>query len=170
MLPDLWDLTCALGGEALALAGMSDAADGANRIADALHSGAAAERFGRMVAAQGGPADFLERWAEYLPVAPVQADVFADGVGEVAAIDTRTVGLAVVALGGGRRREGDRIDHSVGFVDMAAPGAAVGPDAPLARIHAADATSAEVAASALRAACRIGPGGKRSALVRERVA
>ena len=169
-LPDLWDLTCALGGEALALAGMSDATHGADRIADALRSGAAAERFGRMVAAQGGPADFLERWADYLPVAPVQVEVFADGTREVAAIDTRAVGLAVVAMGGGRRREGDRIDHRVGFVDMAAPGAAVGPDAPLARIHAADTASAEVAASALRAACRIGPGGKRSALVRERVA
>ncbi len=165
--PDLWDLTCALGGEALALVGIDG---GAERVAKALRSGAAAERFGRMVAAQGGPVDFVERWPDYLPVAPVQVDVFADAPGTLAAIDTRAVGLAVVALGGGRRREGDRIDHRVGFADMAAPGAHVGPDAPLARVHAADAASAEAAASALRAASRIGPAEAPAALVRERVA
>ncbi|MCC5984673.1 MAG: thymidine phosphorylase [Rhodobacteraceae bacterium] len=165
--PDLWELTCALGGEALALAGIDG---GADRVAAALRSGAAAERFGRMVAAQGGPVDFVERWAAYLPVAPVQVDVFADTSGTLAAIDTRAVGLAVVAMGGGRRREGDRIDHRVGFTDMAAPGAQVGPDAPLACVHAADEASAQAAAAALRAACRIGDAGAPGALVRERVA
>jgi len=165
--PDLWDLTCALGGEALALVGVDG---GAERVAEALRSGAAAERFGRMVAAQGGPVDFVERWADHLPVAPVQVDVFADSPGTLAAIDTRAVGLAVVAMGGGRRREGDVIDPRVGFTDMAAPGATVGPDAPLARIHAADEASAQAAAAALRAACRVGEAGASEPLVRERVA
>ena len=166
-LPDLWDLTCALGAEALALVGIDD---GAARVAEALRSGAAAERFGRMVAAQGGPADFVARWADHLPEAPVQTEVFADRSGILAAIDTRAVGLAVVAMGGGRRREGDRVDPRVGVTDMAAPGAAVGPDRPLARIHAVDAASAEAAAAALRAACRIGEAEAPAALVRERVA
>ncbi len=165
--PDLWDLTCALGGEALALVGVDG---GAERVAEALRSGAAAERFGRMVAAQGGPVDFVERWADHLPVAPVQVDVFADSPGTLAAIDTRAVGLAVVAMGGGRRREGDVIDPRIGFTDMAAPGATVGPDAPLARIHAADEASAQAAAAALRAACRVGEAGASEPLVRERVA
>lgn len=166
-LPDLWDLTCALGAEALALVGVDG---GTDRVAEALRSGAAAERFGRMVAAQGGPVDFVERWADYLPVAPVQAEVFAETPGTLATIDTRAVGLAVVAMGGGRRREGDVIDHRVGFTDMAAPGARVGPDAPLARVHAADAASAQAAAAALRAACRVGVAGAPGPLVRERVA
>jgi thymidine phosphorylase len=122
-----------------------------------------------MVAAQGGPADFVENWQRYLPVAPVQRDVFPDLAGPVAAIDTRAVGLAVVALGGGRRREGDRIDSRVGFVGLAGVADVVGPDAPLGRVHAADDEGARTAAAALRAAYRIGPGGSRRPLVHERI-
>jgi thymidine phosphorylase len=168
---DLWTLTCALGGEALALAGgVADAAEGAARIEAALRSGAAAERFGKMVAAQGGHADFVATWARHLPAAPVVRDVFPDTAGAVARIDTRAVGLAVVALGGGRRREGDVIDPRVGLSGLAAPGDAVGPDRALGRVHAADETAAEAAAAALRAAYGIGPGGRRGALVRDRIA
>ncbi|RMH46539.1 MAG: thymidine phosphorylase, partial [Alphaproteobacteria bacterium] len=76
----LWDVTVALGGALLALAGLAeDAGAGAARIAQAFESGAAAERFGKMVAALGGPADFLDRFAEILPRAPVIRDVFAAG-------------------------------------------------------------------------------------------
>lgn len=168
---DIWELTLALGGETLALCGAApDAAEGARRIARALQSGAAAERFGRMVAALGGPSDFVERWEAYLPVAPVQADVFPEGEGNVAAVDTRAVGLAVVDLGGGRRREGDRIDPRVGFTGLAAIEDPVGPARPLGRVHAADEASAQQAAAALRAAYRIGPEGTRGPLVRERIA
>jgi len=167
---DIWDLTLALGGEALALAGVAaDAQNGARQIEAALRSGEAAERFGRMVAAQGGPADFVANWSRYLPVAPVQMDVFPDNSGPVVAIDTRAVGLAVVALGGGRRREGDRIDPRVGFTDLATIADQVGPSHPLGRVHAADEASADAAAATLRAAYRIGPGGKRGNLVHERI-
>jgi thymidine phosphorylase len=167
---DIWDLTLALGGEALALAGVAaDAQNGARQIEAALRSGEAAERFGRMVAAQGGPADFVANWSRYLPVAPVQMDVFPDNSGPVVAIDTRAVGLAVVALGGGRRREGDRIDPRVGFTDLATIADQVGPSHPLGRVHAADEAGADAAAATLRAAYRIGPGGKRGNLVHERI-
>jgi len=167
---DIWTLTCALGGEALALAGVvADAQEGEALIYQALHSGAAAERFGRMVAAQGGPVDFVEHWARYLPVAPVQRDVLPDSAGDVGRIDTRAVGLAVVALGGGRRREGDVIDPRVGFTGLATMGDPVGPSHPLGRVHAADEAGADAAAATLRAAYRIGPGGKRGNLVHERI-
>ena len=168
---DIWTLTCALGGEALALAGVAtDAQDGSARIDTALRSGAAAERFGRMVAAQGGPADFIGNWARYLPAAPVQRDVFPESSGNVFRIDTRAVGLTVVALGGGRQRAGDRIDHRVGLTGLASPGDSVGAGQPLGRVHAADENSARAAAAALRAAYRVGPGGQRAPLVHERIA
>ncbi|MCC5969414.1 MAG: thymidine phosphorylase [Pararhodobacter sp.] len=168
---DLWALTVALGGEALALAGVAaDSQDGATRIEGALRSGAAAERFGRMVAALGGPVDFLDAWQSHLPAAPVQRDVFAQTPGPVAAIDTRAVGLAVVALGGGRRRDGDMIDPSVGFTGLATIGDVVGAERPLARVHATDDTSAVAAAAALRAAYQIGERAMRGALVHERIA
>ena len=168
---DLWELTCALGGEALALAGAAPGASaGAERIAAALRSGAALERFERMVAAQGGPADFALSWARLLPVAPVQMDVFATEGGTIAAIDTRAVGWAVVALGGGRAREGDVIDPSVGLTDLAGLGDTVGPERPIARIHAADEARANACAAALRAAYRIGEGAPRPPLVQRRIA
>lgn len=132
-------LTKALGGEALALGGLAaDAAEGAARIGAALTSGAAAEVFGRMVQAQGGPSDFPDRWRDRLPAAPVVAELRADQPGVVGRIDTRELGEVVVDLGGGRRRDGDRIDVTVGISHIAQLGAVVTEGQPLARVHAAD--------------------------------
>lgn len=168
---DIRTLTLALGGEALALAGVArDPQAGAARIEQALNSGAAAECFGKMVAAQGGPVDFLESWARHLPVAPVQVDVFPNAEGHITAIDTRAVGLAVVELGGGRRRDGDRIDPRVGFTNLATLADPVGPARAIGRIHAAEEASAKAAAAALRTAYSIGSGNPRGALVQERIA
>jgi thymidine phosphorylase len=162
----LHDLTVTLGAELLALAGIDG---GMDRIAGAIASGAAAERFGRMVAALGGPSDFVERWPAHLAPAPVVRDVFPETAGTVARIDTRAVGLAVVALGGGRQREGDAVDPRVGFSDLAEPGAAVGPGMPLARVHAADEAAAEAAAARLRAAYALGDPPPPALLVQERI-
>tara|TARA_R110002124_G_scaffold2843_3_gene18710 strand:+ start:634 stop:1950 length:1317 start_codon:yes stop_codon:yes gene_type:complete len=140
-------LTRALGGEALALGGLvADAEEGAARIGTALTSGVAAEVFGRMVAAQGGPSDFPDRWRDRLPAAPVVAELRADQPGVVGRIDARTLGEVVVDLGGGRRREDDRIDPTVGISHIAQLGAVVTEGQPLARVHAATGDAAEEAA------------------------
>ena len=153
----LWDLTCALGGEALALGGLAaDAEDGAGRIAQALESGAAAETFGKMVAAQGGPSDFVERWPDRLPAAPVVREVPALDDGYIAAVDGEALGLAVVHLGGGRLREGDRVNPSVGLSDLIGLGEEIGAGVPLAMVHAASAEAAEAAIRAVQAAYRVG--------------
>ncbi len=152
----LWDLTAALGGEALALGGLAaDAEDGAGRIVDALESGQAAEYFGRMVAAQGGPADFVDRWPDRLPSAPVMREVTSESDGFVFAIDGRALGEAVVHLGGGRLREGDRVNPSVGVSELAGLGEQVMRGVPLAMVHAADEAAADRAAAAVLAAYRI---------------
>jgi thymidine phosphorylase len=153
----LWDVTVALGGEALALGGLvRDAEEGEARIDRVLESGQAAEFFGRMVAAQGGPADFVDRWPDRLPSAPVVAEVLSDSDGFVVAIDGRALGEAVVHLGGGRLREGDKINPSVGLAELAGIGDSVGRGMPLALIHAATEAEAEVAARAVGRAYRIG--------------
>jgi thymidine phosphorylase len=153
----LWDVTVALGGELLSLAGLApDAAAGTGRIAAAFETGHAAERFARMVAALGGPADFLERFAEHLPRAPVVRDVFPTGEGVVQTIDARAIGLAVIGLGGGRRRASDAVDPAVGFDRLAGLGAHAGAGAPLGRVHARDEAAAAQAAAALREAYAIG--------------
>jgi thymidine phosphorylase len=155
----LVEVTVELGAEMLAVGGLvPDVGEGRSRIQAVLASGAAAETFARMVRALGGPADLLENPERHLPRAGVVRPVAAEGEGRVASIDTRAVGLAVVALGGGRRRPHDGIDHSVGFTDLAALGDVVGEERPLAIVHASSEDAAETASAALRAAFRIGDG------------
>ncbi len=157
--PRLLDVTLTLCGELLMLGGLAADGDaGRARAEAALTSGAAAERFAKMVAALGGPADFVERFDDHLPAAAVVVPVYPEAAGTVEAVDTRQVGLAVVALGGGRTRADQAVDHSVGLTGIAGPGDAVGSDAPLAMIHAGDGRQAEVAAAALRAAYGVGDG------------
>ena len=122
-------VTMALGAELLALSGLAHDVDaGAAALRRALETGAAAERFERMVAALGGPKNFIARAGKDLPQAPVVVEATPERRGFVASIDVRAVGLAVVELGGGRSRAADEIDPAVGLTELAPIGAEVGPD------------------------------------------
>lgn len=121
----------------------TDAAEAVAQARRALDTGAAMEVFGRMVHGLGGPADFIERFAGYLAQAPVQITVKASGSGWLSACDTRAVGMAVVELGGGRRKATDTIDHRVGVADIVPRGTFVGQSQRIATIHAADQASGE---------------------------
>jgi thymidine phosphorylase len=125
------------------------------QVERALDSGEAAERFAHMVNALGGPADFVER--PQLPSASVQLPVIPERPGYVTTVNTRAVGLVVTGLGGNRRREDDTIDYGVGLSHIAPIGAYVGPDRPLAVIHARGDTSAREAATAVLRAVQIRP-------------
>ncbi len=155
--PRMHEVVLALGGEMLALGKLAkDAGDGARKIEAAIASGKAAERFQQMVVALGGPRDLLERPEKHLAAAPVTRAVHAPEPGIVMAIDVQAVGLAVVALGGGRTRPQDKIDHRVGLTRLAGLGESVDGERPLAIIHAADEKTAKDAAARLKAAYRIG--------------
>jgi thymidine phosphorylase len=146
----------ALCAEMLLLAGIENKKQAALRRAEsAVTSGKAAEIFGRMVAALGGPADLLERADHYLPAAPVTMPITPVENGYLAAVDARAVGNAIIELGGGRRRADDKLDLSVGFTDIAPIGTAVDRKRPLAVVHAASDADAQRAICALRAACTI---------------
>ena len=121
----------------------------------ALASGEAAERFGRMVVALGGPADLLERPDAYLPLPEVTLPVVPTRPGYVAAEDVRAIGLAIIGMGGGRTRADQAIDHGPGFTRFAPIGAAVGPDRPICLVHARNAAHAEAAAAEVLAAVTI---------------
>ncbi len=150
-------VTRALAVEMLLLAGLvADAEAGAAKVEQLLASGAAAESFGRMVASLGGPRDFMERAVTRLPAAVVVRPVLPVRAGILTALDARRVGLAVLDLGGGRNAPADPIDHAVGFSRCAHIGDAVGPDRPLALVHARDDAAAERAIAALQAAASIG--------------
>ena len=99
-----------------------------------------------MVAAQGGPPDMAEDWRTHLPRAGVIGDVLAPETGVVTAIDGAALGRAVVALGGGRQVEGDRIDPSVGLSEVVKLGQRLGPGDFLCAVHARTGDEAERAA------------------------
>jgi len=105
-----------------------------------------------MVRAMGGPSDLLDRPASHFPDAPVMIEAAPANAGLVGEIDVRAVGMAVVELGGGRHRAGDRIDSRVGFSDIAGIGERVDAHRPLARVHARTDEDAERAAESLRRA------------------
>ena len=155
--PRLHQVVMALAGEMLLLGGLArDKDDAERKLEAALDSGRAAQRFAAMVRGLGGPEDFIERAADYLPAAPLVRPVTADMDGIVQTMDTRAIGLAVVELGGGRRRGGYAIDLSVGFARIVHLGDEVGPERPLAIVHARDEDQAARAEQALRGAIEIG--------------
>ncbi len=154
----LAEISAELGGVLLSDAGMvGDAQAGRDMLAEVIRDGRAAERFGRMMAAVGGPLGLVEDWARYLPEASVILEVTAQDEGYVTAMDGEALGLAVVALGGGRQVESDVIDPAVGLSGLVRLGDKVSAGTPLAVVHAAREDAAQRAAQAVRAAITIGP-------------
>ncbi|MDA1098497.1 MAG: thymidine phosphorylase [Proteobacteria bacterium] len=164
-------IVMALAADMLTLGGITDCVeDGRRKAEQALDSTAAAAHFARMVAALGGPTDFLEAHARRLPAAPLRIPCLSHGAGVISAVDARAVGVAVVGLGGGRRRAGDDIDHAVGLSEVRGIGDRVGPDRPLAMIHARDEAAADAAIAQLRAAFAVADSAPQPApMVRQRI-
>ncbi|HHQ4707620.1 TPA: thymidine phosphorylase [Aeromonas veronii] len=155
--PRIHEVTMALCAEMLISAGLaSDERDARTKLQAVLDNGKAAEIFGRMVTGLGGPADFMERYDAYLPKAAIVRPVFAANSGFVTAMDTRELGLAVVAMGGGRRAAGDKLDYAVGLTDFIRLGQSVDADKPIAMIHAQTEEQYAQVASMVQAAVRIG--------------
>ncbi|WP_424941582.1 thymidine phosphorylase [Aliiroseovarius sp. S253] len=153
----LEEVVIALCAQMLVASGAESEAHAARkRVGDALESGRAAEKFGQMVAALGGPSDILENAEAHLASAPVVTELRASDAGYVSTIDTREVGLCVVELGGGRRRAADKIDPAVGLTRLAPLGAKLEKGDPIAVIHAASDADADAAKAQLSAAYHIG--------------
>ena len=153
----LTEVVLALGAEMLVLGGLAANIDAATDKLVAVRSdGTAAERFQAMVTALGGPADLVENPDAHLARAPVTLRVEPSSNGHVQSMDTRSIGLIVVSLGGGRMRVGEEIDHSVGLSDVIGLGELADGDHPLAIVHARTESEAAIAADALRAACTVG--------------
>ncbi len=153
----LAQLAAALGGVALCNAGLcSEVEKGAAQILASLSDGRAAETFGQMVSAQGGPVNFVESWGSLLPEAPVIREVACEKSGYVCAMDGAVLGQAGIELGGGRKRDGDIIDPAVGLSEITPLGAKVSEGQPLLRIHANRVEHADHVEAMLREAIEIG--------------
>jgi thymidine phosphorylase len=154
--PRLHEVTMALAGEMLALGKLAPtAAAGRARAEAALGDGRAADVFGRMVSALGGPDDFIKHSGRYLSHAAVIKPCNAERSGYVVGMNAREVGIAVVALGGGRAHADDAIDASVGLTEVIDVGASVRAGGLLCIVHAANDDDADQAIAILRRAIRI---------------
>ncbi len=155
--PRLLEVTMASCAEMLVLGKLAkNSAEARTRLQSVLDSGAAAERFGRMVAGLGGPVDFIENYNHYLCTAEIVKPVYAQKAGMVSAMDTRAIGMMVVAMGGGRRVAADGIDYAVGIDRFIRLGDTVDGETPLAVIHARNEQQWQQAATALQQAIQIG--------------
>lgn len=155
--PRLLEVTMASCKEMLVLGGLADNAEQAEqKLLQVLDNGKAAECFNKMVAGLGGPKDFVENYDNYLPKAEIIKPVFADTTGIITEMDTRAIGMAVVAMGGGRRVATDQIDYAVGFDQFIKLGETVDNNSPIAVIHARNEQQWQEAAVAIKAAVKVG--------------
>ena len=152
--PRLNEVTLGLCAEMLIVAGLEADRDAAiSKCNDAVVSGRAAEVFAKMCAALGGPSDFIDKYEKYLPTASVARAVHAEGF--LRSVDARAIGNAIIELGGGRHRMGEKLDLSVGFSHFASIGSRLDAETPLAVIHAAADAQAGAAEQRLLAACEV---------------
>lgn len=120
----------------------------------ALRSGEAARVLARIIKAQGG--DEVAVWnPDVLLTAPTQALVRSRFSGYVAAIDAEAIGRAAVALGAGRARKEDKIDHAVGFQLLRKCGDRVAEGDPLVKVHMRDSRNAATVLDAIESAFRL---------------
>lgn len=152
---DLRALTIELTAEMLVLAGSDATHDaGRARAARILDSGAALERFERVVEAQGGdPRALTDR--SRLPGYRSRLDVAAASDGFVSAMDCAEIGRASLMIGAGRARKEDAIDPGVGIQVHARLGDRVEAGAPLFTLCYNDDREVVAAARRLRAAVAI---------------
>ena len=155
--PRLHEVTMALCAEMLVLGKLASSIQEAEeKLQAVLDNGKAADVFANMVTALGGPSDFMENCDDYLDKADIIRPVYAQKEGVVLSMDTRAIGLAVVSMGGGRRKPTDKIDYAVGFSDFIAIGGSVDENRPLAMVHVRNEAQFAEAERALREAIVIG--------------
>jgi pyrimidine-nucleoside phosphorylase len=102
-----------------------------------IADGSALEKFRVLVQAQGGDISYVDDPSKF-PRAEYVEVVEAPRSGFLGEIQARTIGEAAVALGAGRARKGDPVDHAVGFVIQHKVGDEVQKGEALFTVHAND--------------------------------
>ena len=134
---DLTDVCVELAATMVFLAGLGEMDVCRSLVRDQVAGGLGLAKLKEMVAAQGGEASLLDDACDSLVAPRPSREVTADSDGYLFAMDTERCGLASVALGAGRAKKDDAIDHSAGIVLVAKPGAAVRAGDVVATLHAA---------------------------------
>lgn len=156
--------------ELLVSSGLSDNADNAKRkIEQVLSSGAAMEKFLKMIRSLGGPVDFYEKTEKYLPKANIIRPVFSLQDGYVRAISTRDIGMLLVGMKGGRIHPDQKLDYAVGFSHFCQIGDYVDQHKPLAMIHAQDEEQFLQTATALQKLVIVGQTPQKTPVILQRI-
>jgi pyrimidine-nucleoside phosphorylase len=125
-----------ISGHMLLLAQVSDNFTSARKLAETkLQDGAALDKFRQLVKAQGGDIGVIDDPSR-LPIAPLQKVVVSTTAGFIQELDAGEIGLAAMALGAGRAKKGDPVDHAVGIVLAHKVGDAVKVGDRLFTVHA----------------------------------
>lgn len=127
---ELTELVVALAARMLVAAGQAAEAQAEATVRRALESGAAIDRLRALIAAQGGDPSVVDDYSR-LPGARSRHAVRAPRAGYVARLRADCVGRASMALGAGRTRVEDRIDHGAGVLLHRKPGEAVEAGEPV---------------------------------------
>ena len=128
----------------------ADENEAEHKVAEALSSGQALEKFSQMTAALGGPKDFVEKYNSYLPQAKIVRPVFAKTSGYVSKMAVRDIGMLLVGLKGGRVHPDQKLDYATGFTEFCQIGDYVDEHKPLAMLHAQSEEEYLAAADMLR--------------------
>ncbi|MDQ3134376.1 MAG: pyrimidine-nucleoside phosphorylase, partial [Acidobacteriota bacterium] len=127
------------------------------RVQRALESGAALARFRRNVEAQGGDARVCDEPARLLQTSTLRAvKVESTRAGFVTQVEAAEIGYAVSAIGGGRTRVEDEIDHQVGFVADVKHGDQLAKGDALGTLYCRDDAQAAMARARIKVAYTIG--------------
>ena len=132
---DLLELSLALAAQILFLADKGTLEECRAMAQDAITSGKALDTFARMVAAQGGNAEFIYH-PENFAKAPYVHEVKVEKDGYIASVNTEQYGLASLLLGAGRNTKEDAIDLSAGYLLKKKTGDAVKTGDTLAVLYA----------------------------------
>jgi pyrimidine-nucleoside phosphorylase len=135
---DLVDLSVELAARMLVLGGVAgNRAEAQQKARGAIASGAGLERFRRIIEQQGGDPHVVDDYGR-IAVAPERDVVRAPRQGFLAGLDAALVGRASVALGAGRDRVEDSIDHAAGIMVVVKPGVELRAGDPVLELHYRD--------------------------------
>jgi pyrimidine-nucleoside phosphorylase len=151
------DLSLELTARMVFLCGIADDLDDANAIClEKLWDGSALDKFRLNIELQKGDPTICDDPAKMLTKGIVKAEIKAASSGFVSEINTRAVGDAICALGGGRVKAEDTIDYAVGFECVVRLGDPIAAGDAIGIVFARSKSQAAAISEKLRNAYRIG--------------
>ena len=154
---DLVELTMTLAAWMLHLGGRAATIDEGEQLArELIASGAALEKFRKMIELQSGDPLIVEK-PERMPRAKFTTEVPSPSSGYVISMDCEQIGVSSLLLGGGRLRQDDLVDHAVGIVMHKKMGDAVQAGESLCTMHYNATERVELVREILQANVRISP-------------